>query len=275
MEIQGSAKLQAKLESLNSELSAHGWAGMAWACLRRNPRYRKAWQKSLAGEMNARAARAEFGLVSAKPPQESYEKGQPPVFVGARVYGGGNGELVHKTLRVRRKCVLIAPTEIAVIFSLEHNAERQWEAAKALIGARLTASRTAERGDSAPKRVREFGEMVRLLSVALLAFELDREGWGPTRIGVALFPAMRRAAAKTKSRDLVERGTRFVRKGYRTFVLESCLGTGCMPKGKAASKNVKETLKPADGSNEPKRTPKIQDEPRFVLIEPLPPLWSR
>jgi len=117
----------------------------------------------------------------------------------------------------------------------------------------------------APQKLHTFPTMAEFLAPRLLAYRLASDmDWGPTKIGRFLFPGKPTDAAKTKARDLINRGREFVEGGYLALAVRALAGP---PKAsaKAASPRPAQPLQPDE-------TIEARDPYKYLIISPLPPL---
>src|SRR5579862_6474812 len=176
--------MNSRIERMKEEVGAQGWLGMAWACLRRNPKYKSAVRHFRSGRTRARDVCVEFGIRRVQDDSQSFEQGIAPEFKPVRIVRRCDQIAVDPTLSVRQNRVRFKPTQVAVVISLDQDigvqlqlAERALERAKA----RLDVCGKAMRN------LRPFSVMVDLVANALVAYELSVQGWGPSRIGALLF----------------------------------------------------------------------------------------
>jgi hypothetical protein len=252
------------LELTFSELAEGGWAGLAWSCLRRNWRYKRACQRVADGEISERQASRRFGLLRFKPADERYATGSPPQFDPVRIL---HGERVRPVIR---------KSAVAVVLSLNHSIVAQLQLAGLLL------EKKGLLDNLAPLKLRRHSEMVQLAAPALVAYELHRQGWGPTKIGVYLYPDLCRSKAKTKARDVVSRGKQYVEHGYLTFAVHHLLDAHGVrrvdkPNGDA-DREARERGRPSRAglqgprtSGEQKGSGKAEALPDFFLYEIVRP----
>lgn len=258
------------LGELSAELAAHGWSGLAWACLRRGAQYQTALRLLSINRITAPQLCREFGLGEVKDYEERFDYGEMPKFDPVPVVRSIDGKSVHRRLRVRQKSLLCRDTQIAVMISLENNREQQWKAAQHAIHDAIRQLESAGNLDQSSQKLRDFSRMVELVAPALLAYQLSvYEDWGPSRIGKFLFPGKPWRAAKTKARDLIKRGERYVDQGYRSFALEALAET----RKPAVANKSSGDKKPAPKVESPTPAPKTQRELEieYLILEPLPP----
>jgi hypothetical protein len=97
----------------------------------------------------------------------------------------------------------------------------------------------------------------------LLAYRLSSDmDWGPTKIGRFLFSDKSANAAKTKARDLVNRGREFVEGGYLALAMRA-LTDSAKAKPKADSSHSAQLTC---------ETIESRDPHKYLIISPLPPI---
>jgi hypothetical protein len=207
------------LESITSELLKGGWAGLAWACLRRSAEYQRGCKRLAADRTTKRRLCRQFGLRRPKGHEERYWEGKAPEFEPVRIVSPAavTAESLHD---LSRQTLLIRQSQVAVVLSRDQSITQQLRLVEQALG---KSSQTSLRPAA---KLRSLDEMRELAAPALLAYTIaTRLGWGPTRIGLFLFPKRPRAAAKIKARDLVVRGRQYTERGYLTFAMQHLVET--------------------------------------------------
>ena len=252
-----------RIDQLKAEIGANGWAGMAWACLRLNPKYQTAVERVRAGRLRSRDVCAEFGVRKVKDCSQGFAEDFIPEFRPVRVVRPCDEKAADSTLSMRQNTVRFKPTQIAIVISLDQDIGIQLLLAEAA----LDRAKTRLDDRAKPMRnLRPFAVMVDLVVRALVAFELSVQGWGPSKIGAVLFAEKKPSAAKTSARDLVQRGTRYVRHGYLRFAMQTSIeNRPRQPKKHLAEKS-------AAPSEQKEAPPAAKPKPLFEIITPLPPL---
>jgi hypothetical protein len=265
-----------RIDQLKAEIGAHGWVGMAWACLRRNPAYRSAVDGH--GRTRARDLCAEFGIRKVKHPSQSFQHGCEPEFKPVRVVGRCNRKTVNSTSRVRQKTIRLNPTQVAIVISLDQDIRLQWLLSEAVL--KRAKARLGVRGKGM-RNLRPFSVMVGLVARALMAFELSMQGWGPSRIGGLLFTEKKRSAAKTSARDLVQRGRRYVKRDYLRFAMQASIDAAPKTPRKVQAGKCSGSMQPnrkIHGAIPVATRPSpavVSAESVFEIITPLPPYHKR
>jgi hypothetical protein len=208
-----------EINGLTERLATFGWSAIAWECLRRNPRYVRAYRLARRGKVTRRLVCREFGLARIASPRRPADEHSSGRFRPVRVIPGARGDMLSGEFELLQTKLVLRPDQIVVVMSLEHDEHLQLDAVRNRI-ARLKAKFDRER--TSPKPPRNLGSLASMAEIAaqaLWAYDRATAGAGPTAIGMELFPTMSHAKAKTKARDIVQRGALYVTRGFARFAL--------------------------------------------------------
>ncbi len=215
--------------AVERELCQGGWAGLAWACLCRSQSYRRQYRRFEDGKITARQLCRRFAIRHPKPILEAFWQGREPEFRPVRlVVVRDEDRASGKENAPDRKRVTVRTGQVAVVFNHQRNLTHQLQLAK-----KMLKSLSSERMRRSIGKLRSLNDMIALAAPALLTYTFATDmGWGPTQIGRHLFPNLPVLAAKTKARDLVNRGRLYAEHGYFEFAMQGLMGDRKRHRGK-------------------------------------------
>jgi hypothetical protein len=171
------------------------------------------------GKITEKQLCIEFGLCRPKNYDEGYGEGEIPEFRVIRLVSAASGKPIHDHMQLRRKRILMRQTCVAVPFSLELNIDEQLSLARSMLKDEMAAHKASGHLKLAPRKFGKLKKFSEFLARALTAYHF--RGYGPTKLGVVMFPDHERGFAKTKARDLINRGHEFVEHGYLSLVMHA------------------------------------------------------